>query len=110
MSVRAGRIARLLLTLLLAYGAHVAFHDEYGYVPLVSDIDLAVHEFGHMLFMPFGFAFAGDTMVILGGSLFQVALPLIFVGYFLFGPRRTRDLHAATVCLWWAGINLLGVA
>ena len=109
-SNNAERWLRIGLTLLLALAAHHAFRDEYGSVPIISDIDLAIHEFGHMLFMPFGFAFAGDTMVILGGSLFQVAFPLIFVGYFLFGPRRTRDVHAAMVCLWWAGINLLQVA
>src|SRR4051812_35569456 len=103
-----GKWLRLGLTILLAIAARHAFRDEYGYIPLLGDIDLAIHEFGHMLFMPFGFAFSGDTMVILGGSLFQVAFPLIFVVYFLL-PQR-RDVHAAMVCLWWASINLLGVA
>jgi hypothetical protein len=90
---------------LLAIAAHHAFRDEYGYIVLVSDINTAIHEFGHYLFMPFG-----ETMMILGGSLFQVLFPLIFVGYFLFGPRKTRDSHAAMACLWWASINLLEVA
>jgi hypothetical protein len=101
----AEKIARIALTLLLALAAHHAFRDEYGFVLLVSDIDTAIHEFGHYLFMPFG-----ETLMILGGSLFQVLFPLIFTGYFLFGPRRTRDLHAAMACLWWASINLLQVA
>ena len=48
-------------------------------------------------------------MVILGGSLFQVAFPLIFAGYFAFS-RKHRDLHAATICLWWCSINLVEVA
>ena len=106
------RWARALLVLLLAWLAWGAFHDDYGSVPLVSEIDLAIHEFGHMLFMPFGVKFLGDTMMILGGSLVQVAFPLLFVGYFL--RRRDdgsrRDPFAAMVCLWWAAINLLGVA
>jgi hypothetical protein len=87
-----------------------AFGHEYGEVPLVSGIDLAVHEFGHVLFMPFGIPMLGDTMVILGGSLFQVAFPLFFVAYFLYGPKQHRDAHAATVCLWWAAMNVLSVA
>jgi hypothetical protein len=104
--------ARLALVVLLAQLAWVAFHNEYGYIPLLSDIDLAIHEFGHMLFMPFGIQFLGNTMMILGGSLTQVAVPLIFLGYFLRkhvdAPRR--DVFAAMVCLWWSGINLLSVA
>jgi hypothetical protein len=96
----------------LALLAWSAFRNEYGYIPLLSDIDLAIHEFGHMLFMPFGIQFLGNTMMILGGSLTQVAFPLIFFGYFFRkqGDCRRRDLFAAMVCLWWSGINLLGVA
>jgi hypothetical protein len=104
--------ARLALAVLLALLAFSAFHGEDGYVPLLSDIDLAIHEFGHMLFMPFGIQFLGSTMMILGGSLTQVALPLIFYGYFLRkhddAPRR--DVFAAMVCLWWSAINLLDVS
>jgi hypothetical protein len=104
--------ARLALVVVLALLAWSAFRNEYGYIPLLSDIDLAIHEFGHMLFMPFGIQFLGNTMMILGGSLTQVAFPLIFFGYFMRkhddAPRR--DLFAAMVCLWWSGINLLSVA
>jgi len=106
------RYARLALAALLACLAWIAFRDELGYVPLLSDIDLAIHEFGHMLFMPFGIQFLGETMVILGGSLTQVAFPLVFFGYFWWkqDDGRRRDLFAAMVCLWWSGINLLSVA
>lgn len=106
------RWARIALTLILALLARHAFQDEYGAIPVIGDIDTAVHEFGHMLFQPFGIPFLGTTMVILGGSLIQVVFPLIFMVYFLRQhPDGTRrDLHAATVCLWWTSINLLGVA
>ena len=104
--------ARLALGAVLAWLAWVAFRDELGYVPLLSDIDLAIHEFGHMLFMPFGIQFLGSTMVILGGSLTQVAFPLLFFGYFLRkrDDGRRRDVFAAMVSLWWSAINLLSVA
>ena len=46
--------ARLALAAVLAGLTWIAFHNEFGYIPLLSDIDLAIHEFGHMLFMPFG--------------------------------------------------------
>jgi hypothetical protein len=104
--------ARLALAGLLALLAWSAFHGEEGYVPLLGDIDLAIHEFGHMLFMPFGIQFLGNTMMILGGSLTQVAFPLLFVGYFLRkqDDGRRRDVFAAMVCLWWSAINLLDVS
>jgi len=106
------RYARLALAVVLALLVWSAFSNEYGYIPLLSDIDLAIHEFGHMLFMPFGIQFLGNTMMILGGSLTQVAFPLIFFGYFFRkhddAPRR--DVFVAMVCLWWSGINLLSVA
>ena len=106
------RYLRLALVALLALFAVRAFRDPLGVVPLLSDIDLAIHEFGHMLFMPFGITILGTTMVILGGSLTQVAFPLIFVGYFLKrgNDGRHRDVFAAMVCVWWSAINLLSVA
>ena len=106
------RYARLALVPALAWLTWIAFHNEYGYVPLLSDIDLAIHEFGHMLFMPFGIPILGRTMVILGGSLTQVAFPLVFVGYFLRKGEdgAHRDTLAAMLCLWWSAISLLSVA
>ena len=104
------RWARIVLTLSLIPLSWYTFHDRYGKVPLLGGIDLAIHEFGHMLFMPFGIPFLGHTMVILGGSLTQVALPLIFVAYFLRNGEGVRDLHAAMVCLWWSSMNLVDVA
>jgi hypothetical protein len=103
------RVARAGLTVALVPVALHAFRDQYGYVPLLSDVNLAVHEFGHMLFMPFGIPVLGETAVILGGSLVQVAFPLVFVAYFLFSRQR-KDVHAAMVCLWWTSINVLSVA
>ena len=105
------RWARILLSLALIPVSWHAFHDAYAEIPLVSGIDLAVHEFGHMLFMPFGIEFLGHTMMILGGSLTQVVFPLIFMFYFLRDHENSaRDVHAAMVCLWWASMNLLSVA
>jgi hypothetical protein len=51
-------------------------------------------------------------MVILGGSLTEVAFPLLFVGYFLRQREdgRRRDVFAAMVCLWWSAIGLLATA
>ena len=45
-------------------------------------------------------------MTILGGSLFQVIVPLTFVGYF----ARTKQRYAAAVTMAWVAVNLLNVA
>ena len=104
--------ARLALAALLAWLAFSAFHGDDGYVPLLSEIDLAIHEFGHMLFMPFGIQFLGNTMMILGGSLTQGVFPLLFFGYFFRKQKdgRRLDVFAGVVCLWWSAINLLDVS
>ena len=105
------RYARLGLLAVMALLAWSAFRDEYGAVPILGDVDTAVHEFGHMLFMPFGIPILGRTMVILGGSLTQVAFPLVFLGYFMSTRNeKQRDVFAGMVCLWWSSINLLSVA
>jgi hypothetical protein len=103
---------RLAFATLLAWLTWGAFHDTYGNVPIVSDVSTAIHEFGHVLFMPFGIPILGTTMVILGGSLTEVAFPLLFVVYFLRkrDDGRRRDVFAAMVCLWWSAIGLLATA
>src|SRR5256714_14420080 len=103
---------RLAFAALLAWLTWGAFHNAYGNVPLVTDVSTAIHEFGHMLFMPFGIPILGTTMAILGGSLTEVAFPLLFVGYFLRKREdgRRRDVFAAMVCLWWPGIRPLATA
>jgi hypothetical protein len=65
-------------------------------------VNLPFHEFGHILFYPFG-----RFWMILGGSLFQVLLPLVFLFTFLL---KQRDIFAATIMLWWCGQNLIDVS
>jgi hypothetical protein len=63
--------------------------------------NLVFHEAGHVLF-----AFFGRFLTVLGGSLFQFALPLVLAGALL----RQHDAFGAAVCVWWAGQNLLDLA
>jgi hypothetical protein len=88
-------VARRALTLaLLAYGLYGFAHLGEG--SLLDSVDLAIHETGHLVFGPFG-EFVGFA----GGTLFQLIMPLLFVGYFW----RAGDRHAASVALWWVGQN-----
>lgn len=65
-------------------------------------VNLMFHEFGHLFFSPFG-----EFMTILGGSLFQVLWPWVFVWAFLF---QHRDTYAASLMLWWSGQNFIDLA
>ncbi len=65
-------------------------------------INLPFHEFGHILFMPFG-----KFMMILGGSLFQVMLPLALMCVFVF---KQRDTFAGSIMLWWCGQSFIDVS
>src|SRR5215469_14894179 len=66
------------------------------------DVDLPIHEFGHLLFRPFG-----EWMMYLGGSLFQCLLPALLGVAFIW---RMRNPFAAAFCLWWTAENILDVA
>lgn len=66
------------------------------------NVDLVFHEAGHMLFIPFG-----NTMMIFGGSLFQVLVPLFLVFAFLI---YNKDSFAASIGLWWVGQSLMDLA
>lgn len=63
---------------------------------------LPIHEAGHIFLIPLG-----EFMTVLGGSLFQVALPLGIGVAFLI---RQHDPFGASVCLWWVGASLVDLS
>ena len=98
--VRAALFAGLVI-----YGVKLAMMDIPSWQMASSLIHLPMvpfHEFGHILFRPFG-----EFMHLLGGSLFQVALPIILGGVFL---AKNRDPFAAAVMLWWSAVAMMDVA
>jgi hypothetical protein len=91
---------RLALTLVLAlYAIPLMRHPASG--SFLDGIDLAIHETGHLVFAPFG-----EVIQFAGGTLFQLIVPAVFVGYF----ARRGDGHAATVPLWWIAQNLWNIS
>lgn len=93
------RLRVAFLAFIALYAIARLANPEY-WDPL-DDLNLAVHEAGHLVFSAFG-----ETMTILGGSLFQVIVPAAFVAYF----ARTRQRYAAAATMSWVGVNLLNVA
>lgn len=64
-------------------------------------VNLPFHEFGHIMFSPFG-----ETIQFLGGTISQLMWPLILLVYFI----RRRDFLASSFCLFWFGENFLNIS
>jgi hypothetical protein len=93
------RLRQVLALCLTAYGVECMIHPEH--FGLLDSVDLPIHETGHLVLAPFG-----EFLQFLGGTIFQVAFPLVFVGYFLW----RRDRYAAYVVLIWVAQNLWNVS
>lgn len=91
---------RALLLLFLAWDGvkHLRDPEEGG---VFAGITFGVHEFGHLLF-----AFGGETLTILGGSLNQVLIP-VGAGALMF---HYRDYFGITVAGAWLSSSLLDMA
>lgn len=72
-----------------------------GTYRFLDRVDLVFHEAGHVFF-----GFLGEFIGILGGSLMQVLIPAIVVGYFFFH----RQPYSAAVTLFWVGQSLFNVS
>ena len=100
MDMTTARTGRYLLTIVLAiYGFALLRHPDMG--SLMDNVDLPIHETGHLVFSPFG-----EFMQFLGGTLFQLIMPAVFVGYF----AKRGDRHAASVALWWVAQNFWNIS
>jgi hypothetical protein len=68
----------------------------------LHSVHLVFHEAGHVIFSWFG-----DFMHVLGGSLLQVLMPLI---WFVAARGRGGDAFAGALCLWLMGHSLVDLA
>lgn len=91
---------RLLLLLFLSWDAARHLRDpEAG--GLFAGITFGVHEFGHLLF-----AFFGQFMTVLGGSLNQLLIPIATAALFW----HYRDYFGIGVAGMWLGSSMLDLA
>ena len=88
----------VLAVLCTIYFAWIVLTPMQG--SFLDNVDLPIHEFGHLLFRPFG-----EFMMVAGGSLFQVIFPAVFVGYFVW----QRSYYSAAIVLFWVGQSILNV-
>lgn len=88
----------IFAALLTVYFLWIAFDPMQG--SFLDMVDLPIHETGHLLFTPFG-----EFMMIAGGSIFQIVVPAIFVGYFWWNEKH----YSAAVVLFWVGQSIINV-
>ena len=72
------------------------------YKSILGVLNLAFHEMGHLVFMPFG-----KFLYFLGGSLFQCFIPFVGMWNFLY---RSKDYFAFALCWGWLSTNFFEVA
>ncbi len=92
-------IPKLIFAVLFSiYFLWIAYDPMEG--SFLDHVDLPIHETGHLIFRVFG-----QTMMIAGGSIFQVIFPGVFVGYFVW----QRSYYSAAIVLLWVGQSILNV-
>jgi hypothetical protein len=91
---------RMVLTGVLALYGWICLRSPGTYRWLDS-LDLAIHETGHLVF-----SFGGETLTVLGGTLFQLIIPTAFA----VALWRRGDRHGATFPLWWLAQNCWNIS
>ena len=92
-------IPKLIFAILASlYILWIAYDPMQG--SFLDNVDLPIHETGHLVFRPFG-----EFMMVAGGSIFQVIFPAVFVGYFIW----QRSYYSAAIVLLWVGQSILNV-
>jgi len=71
------------------------------YFSLLSQLNLGIHEFGHLIFL-----FLGQFLHVLGGTLFQLFVPLFAIWSFY----RQKDFFAISFSFGWLSTNLFDIA
>jgi hypothetical protein len=75
--------------------------NDYEYWTIFAGITLGVHEAGHVIFAPLG-----ELLMVAGGSITQLAIPLIVAMLFL----RQREYFGISVALAWLSTSLGNLA
>lgn len=93
-------IARISLAILLLL-LYLPFWSIQNYFSPIDHVNLVFHEGGHVLFSLFG-----EFLMMLGGTLTQLAIPLACAIHFL----RKNSPMGFDLMLYWTGENLLNIS
>ena len=79
----------------------VQYLKDPGYSNLLTSFDFMVHEFGHLLFSPFGF-----FIQTAGGTITQLLAPVLGMYNFY----KQSDYFAIALCFGWLATNFYHVS
>lgn len=87
----------------LIWFAYVFFRHltDPGYNSILGPLNLGIHEFGHLIFFPFG-----QFLSVLGGTLFQLFVPIYGVVNFY----RQKNFFAIALCFGWLSTSFFDIA
>jgi len=91
----------VIFCVFLLWGGLFIFSDHYSAElnnSFMHTINLVFHEAGHIIF-----SLLGHFMAILGGSLLQLIVPLVFLVAFV----MKKDTFAASIMLWWFAQSMM---
>ena len=92
------RVKTVIAAIFSVYFLWCAYNPREAY--FMHLIYLPIHEAGHIFFRIFG-----EFMGVAGGSLFQIIVPVVFFGYFVYHEKP----FSASVVLFWIGQSFLDV-
>ena len=91
--------ALLLSFYFISYANNYMAQEKWN---IIDSFNLLIHEAGHSIFM-----FFGEFVHVVSGSLFQILVPLVFLGYFAY---YRKEYYSASILLFWVGQNIINVA
>ncbi len=91
-----GKIALLILCSYFSW--ELLTHSTPWIFP--DNVNVLIHEAGHFIFLPFG-----QFMQILGGSIFQLCIPLSFLIYFY----RRKEPFSVFLMVFWVANNYVNI-
>jgi hypothetical protein len=71
-------------------------HEPY----ILQNANVVIHEAGHTIL-----GFFGEFTQFLGGTIFQILFPSLFIFYFF----KQSELFSASIVIWWLGVNLFEI-
>jgi hypothetical protein len=97
------RFVQILRVLLIAVYVVllVSYIRDKNFVWFMDNFNLLIHEGGHVFF-----GYFGETIGVMGGTLFQILIPIFTVFVFI----KQNDYFSISFSLFWIGTNMFNIA
>lgn len=90
----------ILFIFITYFSINLIFRDFYRII-LLDDLNLLIHEAGHLVFNPFGYLIG-----LFGGTIMQILIPAVFLIYFC----KNKDYLGTAFSVFWIGENFINIS